>query len=50
LRIHAGTIEVVVGEPIPVQGRTREALIADVERFLRHELDLEPPFQQGHAS
>jgi len=43
VRIHAGTIEVVVGEPIPVAGQTREALIDEVERFLRRELDLDTP-------
>jgi len=40
-RIHRGTIEVVVGPPIPVERQTREALMASVERFLTHELDLD---------
>lgn len=42
-RIHGGTIDVVVGEPIPVEGRTREALVADVEQFLRRELAADAP-------
>jgi 1-acyl-sn-glycerol-3-phosphate acyltransferase len=42
-RIRSGTIDVVVGAPITVAGETREALMARVEGFLRHELDLEEP-------
>jgi 1-acyl-sn-glycerol-3-phosphate acyltransferase len=42
-RIRAGTIEVVVGEPIEVAGETREALMARVEAFLRRELDMPGP-------
>jgi 1-acyl-sn-glycerol-3-phosphate acyltransferase len=40
-RIHDGAISVVVGEPIAVEGRTREELVAEVERFLRRELRLD---------
>ena len=40
-RIRSGTIEVVVGEPIPVEGETREALAEKVATFLRRELDLD---------
>ena len=42
-RIQRGTIEVVIGEPIPVTDATREELVQRVEAFLRRELDLEPP-------
>jgi 1-acyl-sn-glycerol-3-phosphate acyltransferase len=42
-QIRGGTIDVVVGEPIPVTGRTREALVVEVERFLRAELGLHSP-------
>jgi 1-acyl-sn-glycerol-3-phosphate acyltransferase len=42
-QVHAGTIEVVVGEAIPVTGRTQDVLIAEVERFLRRELELDTP-------
>ena len=37
-RIRSGTIEVVVGEPIPVEGQDRETLVRRVETFLRREL------------
>ncbi len=40
-RIRSGTMEVVVGEPIPVDGQTRERLVARVEAFLRRELGLD---------
>jgi 1-acyl-sn-glycerol-3-phosphate acyltransferase len=40
-RIQGGTIDVVVGEPIAVDGEARETLIAQVEAFLRRELDLQ---------
>jgi 1-acyl-sn-glycerol-3-phosphate acyltransferase len=40
-QIESGTIDVVVGEPIPVGGATREALVARVEAFLRRELGLD---------
>lgn len=39
-RIRRGTIDVVVGEAIPVEGKTREALVRTVEAFLRRELGL----------
>src|SRR5262245_3204582 len=42
-RIHAGEIDVVVGEPIPVAGADREALVERVRAFLVHELGLEAP-------
>ena len=32
---------VVVGEPIPVDGKDREALVAEVEAFLRRELGVD---------
>jgi 1-acyl-sn-glycerol-3-phosphate acyltransferase len=40
-RIQAGTIEVVVGEPIAVDDQACDLLVARVERFLRHELGLD---------
>ena len=43
VRIRSGTIHVIVGEPIPVAGETRERLVHRVEEFLRRELDLESP-------
>jgi 1-acyl-sn-glycerol-3-phosphate acyltransferase len=39
--IRSGTMTVVVGEPIPVDGKDREALVAEVEAFLRRELGVE---------
>jgi 1-acyl-sn-glycerol-3-phosphate acyltransferase len=42
-RIQSGIMDVVVGEPIAVDGETREALIARVEAFLCRELGLDPP-------
>jgi 1-acyl-sn-glycerol-3-phosphate acyltransferase len=42
-RVRSGTMEVVVGEPIPVAGETRESLVRKVEAFLRRELDLDEP-------
>jgi 1-acyl-sn-glycerol-3-phosphate acyltransferase len=41
--IRSGTIEVVVGEPIPVEGQDRETLIRRVEAFLRRELGVAAP-------
>jgi 1-acyl-sn-glycerol-3-phosphate acyltransferase len=41
-RIRRGIIDVVVGEPIAVDGESRETLTARVESFLRRELGLEP--------
>jgi len=40
--IRSGTMTVVVGEPIPVEGQDREALVAKVEAFLRRELGVAP--------
>jgi 1-acyl-sn-glycerol-3-phosphate acyltransferase len=37
--IHPGDIEVVVGAPIPVEGRTRDELMEQVREFMRRELD-----------
>lgn len=48
-RIHAGVIDVVVGEPIAVEGQTREALTARVESFLRRELGLDAPTLRSAA-
>ena len=42
-RIRSGTMEVVVGEPIPVEGRDRETLVRQVEAFLRRELGISAP-------
>ena len=42
-RIQNGIIDVVVGEPIAVDGETREVLTARVEAFLRRELGLDVP-------
>jgi 1-acyl-sn-glycerol-3-phosphate acyltransferase len=42
-RIHEGDVEVVVGEPIPVEGKTRAQLTAAVEDFLGRELGFERP-------
>jgi 1-acyl-sn-glycerol-3-phosphate acyltransferase len=39
--IRSGTMTVVVGEPIPVEGEDRETLVAKVEAFLRRELAVE---------
>jgi 1-acyl-sn-glycerol-3-phosphate acyltransferase len=38
LRIGSGDIEVVVGAPIAVAGRERDALIAEVRSFMREHL------------
>jgi 1-acyl-sn-glycerol-3-phosphate acyltransferase len=40
-RIHEGEIEVVVGEPIAVAGKTRDALVGEVRAFLVRELALD---------
>ena len=48
-RIQSGTIDVVVGEPIAVDGQTRETLTARVETFLRRELGLAAPPVAGVA-
>jgi 1-acyl-sn-glycerol-3-phosphate acyltransferase len=37
-QIQSGVIDVVVGEPIPVEGTTRAALVERVESVLRREL------------
>jgi len=42
-RIRSGTIEVVVGEPISVEGQDRETLVRRVEAFLRRELGVPEP-------
>ena len=42
-RIQSGTIEVIVGEPIPVEGRDRATLVEQVEAFLRRELGVPAP-------
>jgi 1-acyl-sn-glycerol-3-phosphate acyltransferase len=42
-RIRSGTMEVVVGEPIPVEGQDRETLVRRVEAFLRRELGVPAP-------
>jgi 1-acyl-sn-glycerol-3-phosphate acyltransferase len=39
-RIRPGTIEVVIGEPIPVEGQTRQGLMARVGAVLHRELDM----------
>ena len=39
--IRSGTMTVVVGEPIPVEGQDRETLVAKVEAFLRRELGVQ---------
>jgi 1-acyl-sn-glycerol-3-phosphate acyltransferase len=48
-RIQRGIIDVVVGEPIPVDGETREALVERVETFLRRELGLATPVARAVA-
>ena len=42
-RIRGGTIEVVVGAPIAVAGRTREELMERVSAFMAAELDIQAP-------
>ena len=48
-RIQSGIIDVVVGEPIAVDGETREALTARVETFLRRELGIGVPVAVAEA-
>ena len=42
MQIRAGEIVVVVGAPIPVEGRSRDELMRDVEAFMLAHLEAEP--------
>lgn len=42
IRKYPGTIEVVIGEPIPVQGRKASAIIRDVEAWIEGEVEKLP--------
>jgi 1-acyl-sn-glycerol-3-phosphate acyltransferase len=49
-RINGGEIEVVLGAPIPVVGRKRAEIMADVEAFLARELDAVPVRPVAHVA